>query len=95
MGGEDPPGQHRLDLVTLIPTPPHPNPWSLLTLVDVLGTAVSGYLCVYVSDICPGLCIFLHARPVSALENTSLLATPAAMGPRLLQARGTLGTISG
>lgn len=35
-----------------------------------LGTAVSAYVCLDVSGICSGLCIFLRVHPVSASEDS-------------------------
>lgn len=50
-------------------------------------------MCLYVSDICPGLCFFLCVYPVSTSEDTSLLTAPGGIGPLAPPSLGEPGHI--
>lgn len=88
MGGDtlDP---YHLNLVTL-------TAWvSLLLQWTWLGTAVSGYVCLDVSGICSGLCIFLCAHPVSASEDSFPPYHPGQGGPLSSSKAGESGHTQG
>lgn len=82
MGGEDPGSSHLS----------HPGP--LVALADMAQTATSGDVCLYVSGICPGLCVFLGPHPVSTAEDSFSPYHPGQGEPLgSSRPRGSLGTL--